>query len=303
MYERACRKIFEYLFKAPFPKNRDFKHPISGNYLELDGLNTELKIAFEYNGEQHYKRVKKWNTEEEFLEQIERDKIVEKLCSKNMIKLIIIPYTVKYNDLYSYIINKFPEYNFQKEVDPDILKYESSCYVKLENVRKYVLDKFEATLVSSVYVNNTTNLDFLCKNNHSIKVSSKDLYGRINFCEKCVQDNKINSFCAKYEYELISVYTSAKDDLLWRCLKCNETITRKWYRISGAERSHDCINDLPMPRKIEKLCETNNYELLDEFIDVYVVNKWKCLSCNFIFEISWANLRCWKTSHCKINKS
>lgn len=53
--EEATRQWFEKRFKKPFPKARPsfLKYKRKAN-LELDGYNEELKIAFEYNGKQHY---------------------------------------------------------------------------------------------------------------------------------------------------------------------------------------------------------------------------------------------------------
>lgn len=66
--------------------------------LELDGYNEENGIAFEYQGIQHYIHQPHFqrNGENDFYEQIKRDKIKVELCSKNNIKLLIVPYKFDY---------------------------------------------------------------------------------------------------------------------------------------------------------------------------------------------------------------
>lgn len=95
--EQYCRNIFEALFKCSFPsikpkwlKNAD------GNLLELDGYNKNLRLAFEYNGIQHYEVVDRWGkTDAALIKQQEHDIIKINKCNERDIILIIIPYTLK----------------------------------------------------------------------------------------------------------------------------------------------------------------------------------------------------------------
>lgn len=85
------------------------------NRLRFDAFCKDKNVAFEYNGEQHYRPVdfankgEKWANEQFALVQ-ERDAIKKAYCVKNNICLIIIPYWEKDN-MEQYISNKMKEKN------------------------------------------------------------------------------------------------------------------------------------------------------------------------------------------------
>jgi hypothetical protein len=94
--ELDCRNIFETYFKAKFKKCRII--PYNNSKLELDGYNEELKIAFEYNGAQHYKYVKLYHSNKATFEyQQQKDIFRRQWCKENNILLITIPYTENSN--------------------------------------------------------------------------------------------------------------------------------------------------------------------------------------------------------------
>lgn len=103
--EQRCRKILENYFQVPFNKARpDFLRYKNGKNLELDGYNPDLNMAFEYNGEAHYKYNKFFhNSYQDFIDQQERDKFKYQKCREMGIRLLIIPNTVKYENLEKYI--------------------------------------------------------------------------------------------------------------------------------------------------------------------------------------------------------
>lgn len=94
--EKLTRKIIQEITDLTFPKKR----PKCLKGLELDGYNKDLKVAFEYNGKQHYKYVPFYhrNGIKDFIEQHFRDVIKKQLCSENGIELISIPYKYGYRN-------------------------------------------------------------------------------------------------------------------------------------------------------------------------------------------------------------
>ena len=96
--EQLTRKAFETLLgrKVLYNYRPDFlKNPITGRNLELDCYDKVLKIAVEYNGEQHYHFPNRFHkTEEEFQLQQQRDELKKQLCTQNGIFLICIPYSI-----------------------------------------------------------------------------------------------------------------------------------------------------------------------------------------------------------------
>jgi hypothetical protein len=55
--ERICREMFERIFDKKFPKRKPkwLLNPDTGKKMELDGFCKELNLAFEYQGQHHYK--------------------------------------------------------------------------------------------------------------------------------------------------------------------------------------------------------------------------------------------------------
>lgn len=112
--ERMCKETMEKFYGAKFENVRPswLKNPETGRALELDCYNEDLKIAVEYNGEQHYKWPNFTNqSKEEFINQTRRDMLKAELCEKNGIYLIVVPYNVPHEKISSYIISKLPENN------------------------------------------------------------------------------------------------------------------------------------------------------------------------------------------------
>ena len=104
--ELQSKEMAKLIFGKDFIKVRpDFlNNAVTGHNLELDIYNEELKLAIEYNGRQHYDFVPFFHKNREaFLNQKYRDEIKRMKCKDNGIKLIEIPYTVKLEDIETYI--------------------------------------------------------------------------------------------------------------------------------------------------------------------------------------------------------
>jgi len=115
--EVECRRVLESIFKRPFPSIRpDFlKNPVTGlsHNLELDCFCQDLSLAVEYSGIQHYKYVPYFHkNKESFLNQKYRDDMKRRICKEHGINLIEVPYTVKNEEIESFLITKLRELKY-----------------------------------------------------------------------------------------------------------------------------------------------------------------------------------------------
>lgn len=132
--EEITKKLFELLFEEKFIKCR-LKIL---DCLELDGYCESLKLAFEYDGEQHYKFVKRFHgTLEKFEEQKLRDIKKNKLCITTGIKLIRVPYTIKFDDIKDYVIKKCKENNIEVKNKDLIFDYRKFSDMYEKNKDRY----------------------------------------------------------------------------------------------------------------------------------------------------------------------
>jgi len=114
--ELRARAFLENYFKRSFPKSRpDFMvNQVTGSRynLELDCFNSELQLAVEYNGAQHYNYIPFFHKNKEaFYNQKYRDEIKRIRCKELGIILIEIPYTEE-KRLEAYLREQLQLYGF-----------------------------------------------------------------------------------------------------------------------------------------------------------------------------------------------
>lgn len=90
--ERICKIFFETIFQDDFVKVRpDWLLSPSGFRLELDGYSEKLKLAFEHQGQQHYRDIDRFSSKYSVQTRRDLDALKIKLCRKRGITLIEIP--------------------------------------------------------------------------------------------------------------------------------------------------------------------------------------------------------------------
>jgi hypothetical protein len=102
--ESIVRQYMSEKFNRPFDKVRNLYNPVTGQYLEIDCYNEDLKIGVEYQGQQHYKYIPHFHKNvEAFRNQQYRDELKRIYCRDAGILLIEVPYTVKHKDIPYYL--------------------------------------------------------------------------------------------------------------------------------------------------------------------------------------------------------
>ena len=110
--ELECRRVMEEIYGVKFPNVRPdwLINDRTGYRMELDCYNADLKLAVEYNGEQHYKANHPFNrTVEQFKQQFYRDERKVDMCDEHGVYLITVPYNVPIKKIKDYILYYLPK--------------------------------------------------------------------------------------------------------------------------------------------------------------------------------------------------
>jgi len=109
--ERRLAFVLNEMFSTVFYKTK----PKWLNGLELDGYNKKLKVAFEYQGEQHFFKTYHNNHSKVLLNKIKKyDKIKVQKCYNRNIKLIKIKYDMPLETWQNYIIDRCKGFKVKK---------------------------------------------------------------------------------------------------------------------------------------------------------------------------------------------
>lgn len=226
--EEICRETFEQIFGREFIKSRpSWLVGKRGNKIELDGYNKDLKIAFEYNGVQHYKNTKLFKGRT--LQEIQaNDRIKVKKCKDKKILLIVIDYKTDLKNLPKIIKEKcndsnlnISKYNFNKKIK---LSKIWSHETKLDRLKAFA-KKNEGKLLSKRYFGAAYSYSWECKRKHKFKEIYDVLRRKHHFCEICRKEkhlNKLFEVLKKNKYKLLSevnYLSKDNDEVRYKCDK------------------------------------------------------------------------------------
>ena len=222
--EEITRRMFEILLNENFVKVK----PKWLQGLELDGFSEKLKLAWEYDGEQHYKFIKFFHrTQQHYEYRLGKDKLKTKLCEENNVILIRVPYYVGYDDLSDYIVKQCVDKNINvpnSEIKIDYRDF-TDIYklndLKLQKLRTLIEQK-NGKLRTDYYISNNGNIEVECDNNHKWTTTGHKIKSGY-WCPDCVQKRKhtieeMQSFAIKKNGKCLSKeYVNNSTKLSWEC--------------------------------------------------------------------------------------
>lgn len=186
--ESLTKYIIEHLFDCKFKKIRPkWLKNEDGNKLELDGYNKEMKIAFEYNGKQHYEFIPFFHrTKSNFEKRLKDDAFKVEKCADKGICLVIVPYTADAKDIPSIIINACEDNDIEVDYDRlDTLDFDDyqEHRTKFDELLDIIADK-EGELISGTYVNPKSIMTVKCNNDHEFTTCGSYIQ-RGTWCPDC----------------------------------------------------------------------------------------------------------------------
>lgn len=292
--ERVCRQFFEILFNKKFKKfYPNWLKSQYGNKMHLDGYNQELKIAFEYQGSQHYKFTPYFHKiKEQFKKIQEYDQLKEDLCKKYGVTLIKIPYTVKFKDMEDFIRVQIKNYGIKESINPnktDYKKFRFNTEDKLKQMQTLANSR-GGSLLSKRYINATTKLEWQCEKGHTWWASPNNIKNNAkgkdatkgNWCPECAQRMKytiedVKEFAhSKGGACLSNVYKRAGEILKWRCKK-NHEFKASFFNIKVQNSwCPKCKREIYF-QKYKNLAKKRGGECLSEnYRGAHLKLKWKC---------------------------
>ncbi|MBP1167232.1 hypothetical protein JOE44_004116 [Chryseobacterium sp. PvR013] len=294
--EKICREYFEQLFETEFEKARpSWLKTENDNLMELDGFSEKLKIAFEHQGEQHYKKINFFYSAkpEKFQQTLNRDKLKLELCSKNNVILIQVPSILEklgVENLKAFIKDEclknkiiIPENFDQKIVD---LK-DVYCPNKLKEL-SIIAESKKGKLLSKQYLGIFEPLEWQCEKGHKWKAAANNIKNSNSWCPNCLGKNQtikdMQILANKFEGKCLSEkYINNNTHLLWQCKlghqfssKPSNVTTGYWCPICGRNKSGLSRRKYDI-EFMHKIAESKNGKCISsEYLGYKIKLNWIC---------------------------
>jgi len=209
--ENLCRVLMERMFDNKFPKIRPpWIKNINDSNLELDGYCEELNLAFEYNGEFHYLDVFG-----QLDKQQEHDRIKIEECEKKDVTLIVIPYTVKKQNIQQFIIDYCDNVGINIpnreiiEIDTLMTNVRNDRLKDLQDWAK----KNKGEMITKSYLGCKQNHKFKCEYAHEFNLTYDSIKHK-RWCNTCRLKKKKKFIIRKSEDQYLDNEIDCDDDTI-----------------------------------------------------------------------------------------
>ncbi|VBB18620.1 hypothetical protein YASMINEVIRUS_1095 [Yasminevirus sp. GU-2018] len=285
--------------------------------LELDGYNEDLRLAFEYDGVQHHKFIKKFHANEQvFKDQQARDKKKDALCEANNVRLIRIPYTVKNCDIPLFIKNELIKKNIDipNDVPVDYAKTIGGSSNNKEKIceLKKLIETREGTLISELYVDMFTAVEIECNKGHKFYSNYYTLKYKKGWCGMCTLKSKFTVDELNYTLKSFDMSCNSTEIVSFRSEmtfehKCGEIWSSTVSDIRKGERCPRCFPETKVvKRRILKIddsgCDdkgnlkivTDRKPLYEKMMNVVIEKGGEMISneCDIINRMTNLAIRC-----------
>lgn len=283
--ERYTRELIEGLTGHKFPKVRpNWLVGPKNRKLELDGYCEELSLAFEYQGEQHYKS----NFMVQSLkERRAYDALKRRICAKHGVQLIAVSYRKQIDQLKGSLIQRIgklaPAIDINEDFEVDISKISHADFLDLLKAK---IESRGGRLIENHYFNTKQKIHIQCERNHTWQtIPNYVMQGY--WCPYCQGRNKTITdmaiLAAQREGKVISSkYINSKTKLRWECkfghqflMPPSDVISGSWCPTCGIEsRSEKLRTDL---KKIQAFAIVRGGKLLTTtYLDNKQKIEWQC---------------------------
>jgi hypothetical protein len=287
--------------------------------LELDGYNDEMKLAFEYQGIQHYERVPHFQRDEgAFDSQVARDALTEERCVNEEVTLLTVSYQIGFENLRNWVRKELSLLGY--ELSPEIgTNEEFNDRVRIHgtsNERHYsriveVIRRKGGECLSEKYLGYRIKLRIRCGAGHVFSSTPESIdqpeHRGVRFCPDCggtkkKDDDEVRSLVESCGFELLNIESRNASG------RSRRYITVKCQQGHVYDVLYDNFN--PKDGKPKKGCKDchhakvggikrgnpsqwclkNGIALLDEYKNQSERHRWQCLE-GHTFTASFSSLQ------------
>lgn len=317
--EEIARTTLEQLFGVKFSRRRPtWLRNSRGFQMELDGFNEDLKLAFEYQGYQHYK-ADHWGTDLE--QRIKDDNLKQVICAAKGVTLLQITHDMEYHSFPREIKKQLDmagfdthQVNFEMEIDL------SKAYIRedrLEELKELMKSK-NIEVISNAWLGvhekykmhcNVCGSDWEAKGNAFF--NRRGAAG-CDYCNRRTPANKkeissLVKFAEEHGGKVLSTeYVRRNYTYKWICQKGHHFEANfnamKWNNTFCPECENRQTKVKLGQQEAEKLFREHNFELLEPFTIRSRYLSARCIECGFTSNQMLDNLTAGKRNckGCKI---
>jgi hypothetical protein len=258
--------------------------------MELDGYCEELKLAFEYQGVQHFIHNEFFHREAKDLEQRKLDDDLKaRLCHEHGVHLIVIPYTLPLSDVPEHVHQIMQERGLSSKMNrPQDVKVAEFVLPDKTNAMRLLAEQRGGVCLSTFYVNNNTNLRWKCAEGHEWEAVPGSVQ-QGSWCPVCAGKLPPDQALQKLQEIAFSKggrclserYVEGQKKLRWQCSLGHEWEAAANY-IRGGSWCPECAKKVMGPKRLglevcQQAARTKGGKCLSvEYVNTDTKLRWRC---------------------------